>query len=420
MSAIFDPTTRMVHAPARDIPVVLDTDVLVCGGGPAGTAAAIAAGRLGARVTIIERYNHLGGLASGGLVIVLPALTDQGRPIVAGIGLQMRDAMLASGEAVLRERADSCYFDPEAFKYFALQFALDAGVDILHHAWLSDVIVAGGVVRGAIFETKSGPQAAIANVVVDATGDGDIFAWAGCAFEKSDQTIGLDFRIGGVDTAKWQAAREGDPDRCAEIKHEIREACDWHGPFELGAVTTAEGVVWGNNGLRVADALDPRALSAIDTEARLKIRQALDLLRKLMPGFAHAWLMDTASQTGVRRTRRLRGVATLTQDHVSQHDSRHPDAVGRGNDFRRQGVAYDIPYGALLPVEVDGLLTCGRCLSCDDEALEPLRVIQVCWVTGQAAGTAAALAARNGVTPRDLPVADLQDVLRGADVAFAD
>jgi len=420
MSTVLDTTTHLVHAPARDIPVVLDTDVLICGGGPAGTAAAIAAARLGARVTIIERYNHLGGLATGGLVIALPALTDEGRPVVGGIGLEMRDAMLASGEAVFRERADSCYFDPEAFKHFALKLSIDAGVDILHHAWLSDVVLDGGTIRGVVFATKSGPQAAVADVVVDATGDGDIFAWAGCAFEKSDQTIGLDFRIGGVDTDKWQAARAGDPDRCAEIIHEIRQDCEWHGPFQLGAVTTAQDIAWGNNGLRVADALDPRELSAIDIEARLKIRQALALLRNLMPGFAHSWLMDTASQTGVRRTRRLRGVATLTHDDVAQYDFRHPDAVGRGNDFRRQGIAYDIPYGILLPVEVDGLLTCGRCISCDDEALEPLRVIQVCWVTGQAAGTAAALAARDGLPPRNLPIADLQHALRSADVAFAD
>jgi len=409
-----------IGAEAREIPVMLETDVLVCGGGPAGTAAAIAAGRLGAKVTIIERYNHLGGLATGGLVIALPSLTDQGRPIVGGIGLQMRDAMIETGEAVMRGRADSCYFDPEALKYLSLRLCLDAGVDILHHAWLSDAIVEGQTVRGAVCETKAGTAAALAEVVVDATGDGDIFAWAGCEFERSDQSIGLDFRIGAVDVAKWQTARENAPDECADIMHDIHQLCDWGGPFELGAVLTAEGVVWGNNGLRVADALDPRELSDIDIQARLKIRKAVEILRKRMPGFADAWLIDTASQVGVRRSRRLAGVYALTQEDVAQHDFRHPQVVGRGNDFRREGIAYDIPYGVLVPHEMDGLLTCGRCVSCDDEALEPVRVIQVCWVTGQAAGTAAALAAQAGVSPRDLPIADLQETLRGQGVAFAD
>jgi len=399
---------------------MLETDVLVCGGGPAGTAAAIAAGRLGAKVTIIERYNHLGGLATGGLVIALPSLTDQGRPIVAGIGLQMRDAMIETGEAVMRGRADSCYFDPEALKYLSLKLCLEAGVDIIHHAWLSDAIVEGQTVRGAVFETKAGTAAALANLVVDATGDGDIFAWAGCEFERSDQSIGLDFRIGGVDVAKWQAARENTPDECADIMHDIRQLCDWGGPFELGAALTAEGVVWGNNGLRVADALDPRELSDIDIQARLKIRKAVEILRKRMPGFANAWLIDTASQVGVRRSRRLHGLYSLTASDVGQHDFRHPEVVGRGNDFRREGIAYDIPYGVLVPQEMDGLLTCGRCVSCDDEALEPVRVIQVCWVTGQAAGTAAALAAQAGMSPRNLPIADLQETLRGQGVAFAD
>ncbi len=409
-----------IRAEAREIPLMLETDVLVCGGGPAGTAAAIAAGRLGARVTIIERYNHLGGLATGGLVIALPRLTDQGRPIVGGIGLQMRDAMVETGEAVMRGHADSCYFDPEALKYLSLKLCREAGVDILHHAWLSDALVEQQRVRGAVFETKAGTAAALARVVIDATGDGDIFAWAGCEFEQSDQSIGLDFRIGGVDVPKWQAARENAPDQCADIMHDLHQLCDWGGPFQLGAVLTAEGVVWGNNGLRVADALDPRELSQIDIQARLKIRQGLEILRARMPGFADAWLIDTASQTGVRCSRRLRGSYRLSTSEVGQHDFRHPEAIGRGNDFRREGIAYDIPYGVLLPEDRDGLLTCGRCVSCDDAALEPLRVIQVCWVTGQAAGTAAALAAQAGVSPRDLPIPELQEVLRGQGVVFAD
>jgi len=410
----------MLRLPERDVPVMLEADVLVCGGGPAGTVAAIASARMGARTCIIERYNHLGGLATGGLVIALPPLTDEGRQIVGGIGLEIRDAMLATGEAVTRGRADACYFDPEALKYVSLQLCLDAGAEILHHAWLSDAVVEGDGVRGVVFETKAGTATAMGKVVVDATGDGDVFAWAGCTFDKTDQIVGLDFRIGGVDVARWQTARENDSDTCAEVMHDTRELCDWHGPFELGALPGGRGVVWGNNGLRAADALDPRQLSQIDIQARVKIREALDILRKRMPGFADAWLIDTASQTGVRRSRRLQGIDRLSGDDVSQHDFRHPDAVGRGNDFRRTGIAYDIPYGVLVPEDRDGLLTCGRCISCDDDALEPVRVIQVCWATGQAAGTAAAMAAEASLAPRNLPVRDLQHVLGQASVAFAD
>jgi hypothetical protein len=414
------PESDRLRAPARKIPVMLRTQVLVCGGGPAGTAAAISAARLGVSVTLMERYNHLGGLATGGLVIILPPLTDEGRPIVGGIGLHMRDTLMQDGKAAPRGHEDACWFDPEALKALSVRMCVEAGVDLLHHAWLSDTIVQDGSVRGVVFESKAGTQAALADVVVDTTGDGDVFAWAGCDFEKTDQAIGLDFRLGGVDVELWHAARQTNPDVCTAVLAEVRKTCDWGGPFQISALPSSPGLAWGNNGLRVGDALDPRELSAIDVQARLKIPQALEILRQKMPGFADAWLIDTASQTGVRRSRRLCGVDRLTNEQVAQYDFRHPQAVGRGNDYRRQGIAYDIPYGTLVPESIDGLVTAGRCISCDDGALEPIREIQVCWVTGEAAGTAAALAARGNLRPRDLPITDLQATLREASVAFAD
>ena len=411
---------QTIHRPAADIPVMLETQVLVCGGGPAGTAAALAAARLGAKVTILERYNHLGGLATGGLVLVLPHFIDDGRQTIGGLGLEMRDAMLATGEAWAHGPGDSCYFDPEALKWLSVKLCVDAGVDILHHCWLSDAIVEDGCVKGVVFESKAGTAAALADLVIDATGDGDIFAWAGAEFEKSNQGIGIPFRVGGLDLARWMAWTGEHPQEAQTFWKNLKEAIGWSGDsFYIAGMNAAQGTAWGNNYYCEADGLDPRALSAIEVGGRMKIHHAMEILRRGMPGWEKAWLIDTVSQLGVRRSRRLKGLYQITGPQTALVDWRHPDAIGRGNDYRKMGLAYDIPYGSLVPKKLDGLLTCGRCLSCDHEALEPIREIQVCWVSGEGAGTAAALAVQAGCQPRAVDVPRLQETLRANNVAFA-
>lgn len=411
---------QTIHRPAADIPVMLKTEVLVCGGGPAGTAAALAAARLGAKVTILERYNHLGGLATGGLVLVLPHFIDNGRRTIGGLGLEMRDAMAATGEAWAHGPGDAVYFDPEALKWLSVKLCVDAGVEVLHHCWLSDAIVEDGRVKGVIFESKAGTQAALADVVIDATGDGDIFAWAGADFEKSDQAIGIPFRVGGLDIERWMAWTGQNPDASREFWESLKQTIEWPGQmFYIAGMNVEQGTGWGNNYYREADGLDPRVLSEIEVGGRLKIRHALEVLRKGLPGWEKSWLIDTVSQIGVRRSRRLNGMYQITGPQTALVDWRHPDAIGRGNDFRQQGLVYDIPYGSLVPEKLDGLLTCGRCLSCDDDALEPIREIHVCWVSGEGAGAAAALAVQARCQPREVDVPKLQETLRQNNVAFA-
>lgn len=413
--------SRTISRPARELPVAVETDVLVCGGGPAGTAAAVAAARQGARVTLIERYNHLGGLATGGLVLVLPHFFDHGRPVIGGIGLETRTDLLACRGAVMREREDdSSSFDPEALKWLSIKQCREAGVEVLHHCWLSDVVVEQGRVAGAVFESKLGSAAALGKIVVDATGDGDLFAWAGADFEHSNQAVGLPFRLAGIDMARWQGDIAARPSWHSEFWSRLQETIDWRPCFYIAPHPVQPDVAWGNNHHSVVDGLDFRALSQVEIDARLKIHEAVEILRQEMPGFAGVWLVDTACQLGVRRSRRLRGTFRLTADEISQFDWQHEDSIGRGNDFRRIGPVYDIPYGCLVPESLDGLLTCGRCVSSDDEALEALREIHVCWVTGEAAGVAAAMAVRGGCQPREVPIPELQQALREAKVAFAE
>lgn len=411
---------RYVTEPARDIPIRWRADVVVCGGGPAGTAAAIAAARHGAQVLLLERHGCLGGLATGGLVVALPRFTDLGRPIIGGLGLEMRDRMIQTGEAVFREGRDASLFDAEALKWLSVSLCQEAGVKILHHVWVCGAVVEEGRVRAILLESKAGRLAVEGRVFVDATGDGDVFAAAGAGFETSSQFMGLPFRLVQVDFEAWHRARAEDSSGYAEAMRAATEAGGWEGFFGLSPMPELGGMVWGNNMYRELDGLDPEQLTLLETEGREAIRRSLAVLRERVPGFEHAWLVDTAAQLGVRRTRRLMGEYVLTGEDVGVEDTRFEDAIGRGNDFRKVGIAYDIPYRSLLPREVDGLLVAGRCLSCTHEALEPLREIHICWVMGQAAGTAAAMAVKAGLEPRQVPVPELQGKLRADGVAFAE
>ena len=413
-----EPNRRLYHEPARDVPIRWSAEVVVCGGGPAGTAAAIAAARQGAHTILLERYGCLGGLATGGLVLVLPAFRQGGRQTIGGLGLELRERLAATGEAVVHAGGDDSAFDPEALKWLSVRLCREAGVKLLHHVWVAGVMADRGRVRGVVVESKAGRLAVEAQVVVDTTGDGDVFAAAGAAFEASRQGIGLPFRLANVDYEQWRQADRQDPLGVAQALQAAIEVGGWEGFLHMTPMPTPDGLLWVNNALRSLDGLDPEALTWVETEGREAIRRTIEELRARVPGFERAWLVDTASQVGVRRARRLTGRYVLTEEDVSQPDRRFEDAVGRGNDYRRPDIAYDLPYRALLPREVGGLLTAGRCLSCTDEALEPLREIHICWVTGQAAGTAAALAVQSACEPAEVSVTALQARLREAGAVF--
>lgn len=403
-----------VTLPQTRVPVLAAVDVLVCGGGPAGVAAAVAAGRMGAHTLLLERYNHLGGLATGGQVILLPPFADTGRPIIGGIGLEIRERLVARGAAGWNRVTDHSHYDPEALKTLCLEMLQEAGARVLLHSWCADVLVEGSQLCGVVTLSKAGYQAYAAKVIVDATGDLDVGARAGAECEKSDGGVGVPFRIGGVDIARWQQARREEPERVQAVHGKAQAAGGWERFLGLDPVatpTSQHDVVWANNFVRVANGLDPDELTLLEIEGRQMAQRALEVLRAEMPGFERAWIVDFATQTGVRYTRRLVGEYVLTQQDVSQFDFRHPESVARGNDFRRQGVAYDIPRGALISRNVPNLLSAGRCISCTHEALEPLREIHVCWATGQAAGVLAALAAEQGGAPQEVAITHLRQEL---------
>ncbi|HOS91970.1 MAG TPA: FAD-dependent oxidoreductase, partial [Armatimonadota bacterium] len=367
---------------------------------------------------LLERYGCLGGLATGGLVLVLPSFEDSGRPIIGGIGLETRTRLVEAGASVCRGGADAAFFDPEALKWLSQHMVRESGARILHHVWIASAHVEGQRVRAAIVESKAGRFAVAGRVFIDCTGDGDLFAAAGASFEASTQQIGLPFRLCHVDVARWKQAAADDRAAVGEAIQAAARRAGFEGWLGLEAMPTPDGLVWCNNMLCDRDGLSPEDLSYVETAGRDAIRRIVTELRATVPGFERAWLVDTASQVGVRRSRRLIGEYVMGDEDTAQFDRRFDDAVGRGNDFRQQGIAFDFPYRALVPREVDGLLVAGRCVSCSHEALEPIREIHNCWVMGEAAGTAAALSLRLGCPVRDVPIASLQADLRGAGVVL--
>ena len=401
----------IIKEPARDVPVLLQTDVVVAGGGPGGVAAALAAARGGAKVVLIERYSHLGGLATGGLVLILSGFDDGVQSLFKGIPLEISKKLEEMNGILVPEKGHCGTVDAEALKYLSLKLLEEAGVTVFFHA-----LVAGGqqLLDGriaVIMETKSGRQAVVARIAVDGTGDADIAHFLGAECERGHKGIGMVFRLGNVDFAELAEFRRTHPNKIKELvaaEHKL-----WgRGWVSLGNRELRPGVEWVNNTiLPASDALDTMNLARTQSALQKKAWAIAEFRRKNMPGYENSYLLETACQLGVRETRRVIGEYMLTLDDV-HHQRTFPDMICKSGAFFHRGVSYDIPYHCLVPKRVDNLLIVGRCISVDTRAQECIRVIPPCLATGQAAGTAAALAVKKGVTPRHVNMHELQDRLR--------
>ncbi|MGW4527234.1 FAD-dependent oxidoreductase [Amycolatopsis sp. NPDC004378] len=405
-------------------PVVRRSDVVVVGGGPAGVSAAVAAARTGASVTLLERYAALGGLASGGMVLVLDDMVNGPEVSVRGIVAEYVERMHRMGLAVFPPEADRisspemwrrwsrwgafdfhshaspkpiCYavaFDPDGWKRVSNDLVREAGVHLRLHSWFSRPVVDDGVLRGVVCETKSGPQAVLGDVVIDTTGDIDVASRAGAAYSHDSYLVTLVFRLGGIDTAAAERFEQEHPREARAINRKVKRMLG--GAWELWWLKTpVPGVVWCNcPHLTGYDGADPESLTAAEFDARARISAVLDHVRAELPGFENCYLLDVAEQIGVRQTRLLQGEYVVTKDDIQQR--RHfPDSVARGRD-------YYTPYRALLPRDVDQLLVAGRHYSATPEAQKISREIPPCMAMGQAAGVAAGIAVDRGSTVRDV------------------
>ena len=433
------PDLGTLREAARDIPVYRECDVLVVGGGPSGTAAAVAAARMGAEVVLLERYNHLGGLSTGGLVIWIDRMTDwSGRLVIRGFAEELLDR-LPAGALAGPARGDwgsrdpalaarwaqrtagfhgivtwSPTLDPERLKLASQEIVLEQNVRLVFHTWVAMPLMEKGKVRGAIFESKAGRQAVRAKVVVDATGDGDLFARAGAAYESDIEAADIHhcmntaWLLGGVDMDRWIEFKAGSPEQFAQFMARGREELRaFERPF----------VSWRND---IALFMGPRhsGYSALDVDDQTEVEirshrlmvQHLDFYRAHAPGFENAFLFLSAPQLGVRHARRLAGVARITRAQwptaavCDDEDGVTPSVSPRFPNI-------SIPYGSLVPAALDGLLACGRHIACDPNSHGFMREIPQCWITGQAAGVAAALAADRGIEPRAVSLDELQSAL---------
>ena len=430
-----------ISQPASRIRVAARADVVVVGGGPAGLSAAISAARNGVKVILLERYNHLGGLASGGMVLLLDDMWDNHlhEISVRGNMLTLLERMAALGLAVY-PRANEwgvdpasldrwtrwgafdfhthtkphpiCFaaaFDPDAWKRVALELVQQHGIQLRLHSWFSKTMVEDGKVKGVICNTKEGTEAICAEVLIDATGDLDVAASAGAPFEGGRYMLTTVFRLGGVDTDEAERFEREEPAAFAALDLEIKRILG--GSWGLWWLKTPlPGVVWCNcphmlglDGVSVDD------LTTAEIRGRKHIHATVDYVRGKLPGFERCFVVDVAPQTGVRQTRLLQGEYIMTKQDLAER-TRFPDSIARGRD-------YYMPYRVLLPQTVDNLLVAGRHYSATSQAQKMSREIPPCMAMGEAAGVAAALSLQSGATVRNVDVTALQRILRsqGAD-----
>ncbi len=426
--------------PSRRVPIVAETDVLVVGGGPAGVGAAVAARREGARTLLAERYPYLGGMASGGMVLVIDDMMDGSHQTVLGLGQEYVERLERIGAAVYppvedRYRVDrvlwdrwarwgaidlyahgrikpityAVAFDPDGWKRVSDDMVREAGIELRLHSWFSQPILDGDRVAGAVFETPAGRQAVRASVVIDASGDAAVAAHAGAPIDEGRYFVTLVHRYGGVDTERalrFEIEHREEADRLnAEAKKILGGSWDmWW------LLTPLPGVVWCNcPHMRGYDTTSVEDLTKADFEAREKIAATFAFAKESIPGFERSYLLDTAPQMGVRQGRLLKGEYVVTQEDIRQ-GTWFPDSVARGRD-------YYTPYRAMVPQRIEQLLVTGRCYSATPIAQRSSREIGPCIVMGQAAGVAAAAALRSGASVRAVDVPTVQRRLRaqGAD-----
>ena len=428
-----------IAEPEGQIPIVRRADLVVVGGGPAGIAAAVAGARSGLSVTLLERYAYLGGLASGGMVLVLDDMCNGAEISVRGLCSEMVERMERMDLCVVppesERRSDGtlwrkwsrwgvfdfhshvkpqpiCYaaaFDPDGFKRASNAMVREAKVDVRLHSWFSRAIVKDGRIVGVVCESKNGRQAIMGKIVVDATGDLDVAASAGAPFIEGAYIVTTVFRLGGVAIEEAERFEYEEPEAFKALDREAKRTIggSWD---KWWLKTPLPGVVWCNcphmanyDGLKVDD------LTRADLEGRKRIANLLEFLHTKMPGFRDCYVVDVAPQLGIRQTRLLEGLYVVTKEDVTER--RHfADSVARGRD-------YYTPYRSLLPRDVKGLVVAGRHYSATSSAQRMSREIPPCMAMGEAAGEAAALALEGGVALDRVDVGKLQARLRarGAD-----
>jgi ribulose 1,5-bisphosphate synthetase/thiazole synthase len=449
--------------PERRTQVIGKYDIIVAGGGPSGTGAAIAAARSGANTLLLERYGFLGGMYTAGFVVgihvdkTIPMKEyEEDRPLLGGTVQEMMDKLMSLKGVIPSEitlkYTGSNYTpsDPEMMKIALMEMVEDAGAKQLLHSVAVDAIVEDNKVKGVIIESKSGRQAILADVVIDCTGDGDVAVAAGCEWKKAPAkkllSMPLHVQIGGID---YKKAGEVTPEKQKELRKKAEkegfrafidtpEASKPRFPVPLGGKRPMippevlkkywqrgyEGNIRFSYNMEEGDLVggdcsDVMDLTAAELYTRRMVYKALTFAQKNVPGYENAYLVATAPQIGVRESRRIMGEYVLTLKEDIEKLRKHNDVICQarrnpGTRYEDALPAFDIPYRCLVPRKINGILTAGRCISIDHDAawIIAIRDEQQAMAIGEASGAAAALAVKSRVEPRDIDVQTLQETLR--------
>ena len=417
----------------KNIPVVGRYDVVVCGGGPAGFIAAIAAARKGASVALVEQYGFLGGMATTSYVAPLSVFTYKGRKVIGGIPWEFIERLEELGGGLIEKPLGNVAFDPELYKLLCQRMVLEAGVKLYLHSYLSGCVCGDGRISQVIIENKSGSQALEADVFIDCTGDADLAYMAGVPMQDKSgrplQPMSSYFILNGVDTDSPMVReamhhnKQGENCYCLPMRKKMLELQeeldipDFGGPWYC--TTLHDGCVAVNVTRASADACDAEQLSAAECSLREDCFRMAGIFRKLFPEFRNCYVASVAVNGGVRETRNIKGMHVISaQEYLNA--CHYEDSISRGahpidihaSKGASQSVTFleepaYVPYRALIAEGFPNLLVAGRCLSADRVAFASLRVQASCMGSGQAAGVAAALASASGVSVQDVDVPSL-------------
>ena len=435
---------KSITEPARNVPLYGDYEVVVLGGGPAGIAASVAAARAGRRTLLIERYGFLGGMGTAAGVTNfcgLHANVHGGmHRVVQGVASELlaRIDRLGGRNAphLILGKILAQAYDTAAYKIAADDLLAAHKVDILFHALGAGVVMHDDKrIHALMVETKAGRQAVIAGIFIDCSGDGDLAAWAGAAFEVGDNAgsmlfPSMMFRLNGIDPQK-----AGEAWRTIPALMEQAEAAGTHKFPRKAAIVRPQrsGIEWRVNFTQLArpdgkavNGLVPDELTRGEIDGRRQALEAFEFLRTV-PGFEKSYIVDLPPQLGIRETRRVIGGHMLSGEDVLGCASFN-DSIGVNGWPMEQHVAGDVifkfppipesrgfnelPYRMLVPEGLDNLLMAGRCASMTHDGQSAARVSGGCFVMGEAAGTAAALALGGNTNPRDIAIEKLQQQLQ--------
>lgn len=436
-------------------------DVIVVGGGTAGSIAGIASARMGARTLVVESMGFLGGTATGALVTPFMRNVAGGVNLNQGLTEEVKSRLRDQGDSAVSPDGNDNWFNPEGMKFVLEDLLLEAGAEVLYHTHFIDAEVQDGWIQGIVVHNKAGLSYLTAKIFVDATGDADLAVMVHAPYQSGDeegyhQAMSLRFLLGNVDLECLCSFLNG-VGLSQLSPHFIHFAMVWgrKSPLEeLFRRAVEEGILWERDGnyfqafsvpgrpgevafncpqvaTELNDGTNPWQLSMAQVDGRKAVRRLLEFCRHYLPGCEKSYLVSVAPMLGVRETRRILGEYVLTLDDVLYCHT-FPDAICRNHypldvhpvqgqklryeipefsPYIQPDAFHEIPYRALIPKRVENLLVAGRCISATFEAQSAIRIQPNCHSIGQAAGVAAALAAGKGIRVKNVDGVELRKIL---------